>query len=306
MLDFADAVAINKFERRGAEDALRDVRRQMARNREDFATPPDELPVFGTIAARFNDDGVTALYQHLRGLLAESGPAGRRRPPARRSRPACRARRRSSCRPPGCATWPRSPRPCAATTRTTVEQAAAARRRQQVDRGARGGRGRPPRLARADRRAGLARRGSRRRAHRRHPPPARRVADGGRGQHRAGALPRVAVGHARAAGRAPAVHRPRRAAALAALGEPARLVPVHRRRVPAQARGRGPGPHVRRRGRPGPHQPPLPPARRGAAGHPPVDRVRLGHALRLRPRRAARHLRQGRQLGRVASPRSTT
>ncbi len=73
MLDFADAVAINKFERRGAEDALRDVRRQLARNREDFATPPDELPVFGTIAARFNDDGVTALYQHLLGLLAGRG-----------------------------------------------------------------------------------------------------------------------------------------------------------------------------------------------------------------------------------------
>src|SRR5207248_9630318 len=54
MLDFADAVAINKFERRGAEDALRDVRRQMARNRETFDVRPDELPVFGTIAARFN------------------------------------------------------------------------------------------------------------------------------------------------------------------------------------------------------------------------------------------------------------
>ena len=73
MLDFADAVAINKFERRGAEDALRDVRRQMARNREDFSTAPDDLPVFGTIAARFNDDGVTALYQHLRGRLADLG-----------------------------------------------------------------------------------------------------------------------------------------------------------------------------------------------------------------------------------------
>src|SRR4051812_32122479 len=62
MLDFADAVAINKFDRRGAADALRDVRRQVARERSD-------VPVFGTIAARFNDDGVTALYQHVRGLL---------------------------------------------------------------------------------------------------------------------------------------------------------------------------------------------------------------------------------------------
>ncbi|MFZ6005684.1 MAG: fused isobutyryl-CoA mutase/GTPase IcmF [Actinomycetota bacterium] len=75
MLDFAAAVAINKFERRGAEDALRDVRRQMARNREAFEVDINELPVFGTIAARFNDDGVTALYQHLRRLLAERGLA---------------------------------------------------------------------------------------------------------------------------------------------------------------------------------------------------------------------------------------
>ncbi len=77
MLDFADAVAINKFERRGADDALRDVRRQLQRNRESFDTPLEDLPVFGTIAARFNDDGVTGLYQHLVGLLGEHGlPAG--------------------------------------------------------------------------------------------------------------------------------------------------------------------------------------------------------------------------------------
>jgi isobutyryl-CoA mutase len=75
MLDFADAVAINKFERRGAEDALRDVRRQIQRNRESFTSPLEDLPAFGTIAARFNDDGVTALYHHLRGLLGEHGLA---------------------------------------------------------------------------------------------------------------------------------------------------------------------------------------------------------------------------------------
>jgi methylmalonyl-CoA mutase len=65
MLDFAEFVAINKFDRKGAEDALRDVRKQVQRNREAFTTPPDEMPVFGTMAARFNDDGVTALYQAL-------------------------------------------------------------------------------------------------------------------------------------------------------------------------------------------------------------------------------------------------
>ena len=73
MLDFADVVAINKFERRGAKDALRDVGRQLVRNREAFGQQPDQMPVFGTSAATFNDDGVTALYQHLRGLLGEQG-----------------------------------------------------------------------------------------------------------------------------------------------------------------------------------------------------------------------------------------
>jgi isobutyryl-CoA mutase len=73
MLDFADVVAINKFERRGAMDALRDVGRQLVRNREAFGARPEDMPVFGTSAATFNDDGVTALYQHLRGILAEHG-----------------------------------------------------------------------------------------------------------------------------------------------------------------------------------------------------------------------------------------
>ncbi|MEU8636261.1 fused isobutyryl-CoA mutase/GTPase IcmF [Amycolatopsis sp. NPDC048633] len=73
MLDFADVVAINKFERRGAEDARRDVARQLVRNREAFSQGPEDMPVYGTSAAKFNDDGVTALYQHLRGLLTERG-----------------------------------------------------------------------------------------------------------------------------------------------------------------------------------------------------------------------------------------
>ena len=79
MLDFADVVAINKFDRRGGEDALRDVRRQMVRNTEQFHTDPNEMPVFGTVASRFNDDGVTGLYQELRRRLLDLGlaaPAG--------------------------------------------------------------------------------------------------------------------------------------------------------------------------------------------------------------------------------------
>ncbi|MBF9069853.1 fused isobutyryl-CoA mutase/GTPase IcmF [Streptacidiphilus fuscans] len=73
MLDFADVVTINKFERRGAKDALRDVSRQLVRNRQAFDKKPDDMPVFGTSAATFNDDGVTALHQHLKALLAEKG-----------------------------------------------------------------------------------------------------------------------------------------------------------------------------------------------------------------------------------------
>jgi len=73
MLDFADFVAINKFDRKGAADALRDVRKQYQRNRELFKQPPDEMPVYGTIASRFNDDGVTALYQALAARLVEQG-----------------------------------------------------------------------------------------------------------------------------------------------------------------------------------------------------------------------------------------
>src|SRR6478735_2433356 len=73
MLDFADVVAINKYDRRGGEDAVRDVRRQFARNRELFTQAPEDLPVYGTVASRFNDDGVTALYQELRRRLGEHG-----------------------------------------------------------------------------------------------------------------------------------------------------------------------------------------------------------------------------------------
>ncbi|TXT33452.1 MAG: methylmalonyl-CoA mutase, partial [Comamonadaceae bacterium] len=73
MLDFAEFVAINKFDRKGASDALRDVAKQVQRNREAFGVPPEQMPVFGTMAARFNDDGVTALYQALKPRLAELG-----------------------------------------------------------------------------------------------------------------------------------------------------------------------------------------------------------------------------------------
>ena len=80
MLDFADVVAINKFDRRGAEDALRDVSKQVQRNRRSFDVAPDAMPVYGTIASRFNDDGITAFYQGLlrtlRGRCSPDWPEG--------------------------------------------------------------------------------------------------------------------------------------------------------------------------------------------------------------------------------------
>jgi methylmalonyl-CoA mutase len=71
MLDFADAIAINKFDKRGSLDALRDVRKQWRRNHDDFATPDEALPIYGTIASQFNDPGTNRLYRDLIHLVAK-------------------------------------------------------------------------------------------------------------------------------------------------------------------------------------------------------------------------------------------
>jgi methylmalonyl-CoA mutase len=73
MLDFADFVAINKFDRKGAQDALRDVAKQYQRNRELWTSSTEAMPVYGTQASRFNDDGVTALYLGLLARLKDMG-----------------------------------------------------------------------------------------------------------------------------------------------------------------------------------------------------------------------------------------
>lgn len=72
MLDFADIVMINKFDRKGAHDALRDVAKQVQRNREAWDQQPSDLPVYGSIASRFSDDGVTAAYHGLITVLRDS------------------------------------------------------------------------------------------------------------------------------------------------------------------------------------------------------------------------------------------
>ena len=71
MLDFADIIAINKFDKRGSLDALRDVKKQYQRNHLLWHAKDEELPVFGTIASQFNDPGMNRLYKRIMGLLVE-------------------------------------------------------------------------------------------------------------------------------------------------------------------------------------------------------------------------------------------
>ena len=71
MLDFADLVAINKFDKRGSLDALRDVKKQYMRNNNLWDTHQDDLPVFGTIASQFNDPGMNTLYKAIMDKVVE-------------------------------------------------------------------------------------------------------------------------------------------------------------------------------------------------------------------------------------------
>ena len=71
MLDFADLVALNKFDKRGALDALRDVKKQYQRNHNLWDVNPDEMPVFGTIASQFNDPGMNTLYKSIMDKIVE-------------------------------------------------------------------------------------------------------------------------------------------------------------------------------------------------------------------------------------------
>ena len=71
MLDFADVIALNKFDKRGALDALRDVKKQYQRNHQLWDQKPDDMPVFGTIASQFNDPGTNQLYKHLMDKVVE-------------------------------------------------------------------------------------------------------------------------------------------------------------------------------------------------------------------------------------------
>ena len=309
MLDQADLVALNKFERRGSEDALRDIKKQVQRNRAAFDQPPSAMPVYPTMAARFNDPGVTRLYLALLDQLRETGrfdrtsetfdadalpemnpgalalipaqaPALPRRDRRDRPRLPRLGRRAGRLRPQmGPGERRRGPgRPLAAGRRRALV------RTPRPDGRALVGQARQP-LQSDPRRVGRASR----------PLPAGGVRlPGARARHQAAALPRDALRPQGAARGAPALRGPRRTPPLRAHRKPARLLPLHRRRLPPKARRRGPDAHVRRRRHARAHQPPLPPGQPRDARRPPLDRLRLRHALRPRPRPPPRHLRQGR------------
>ena len=268
------------------------------------------MPVFGTSAATFNDDGVTALYQHLRDLLAEHGlpvADGRARRASTSGTP--RASRRS-CRPTGCATWPRSPRPCAATTPRPSELADGGPPRAAP----RAGRAaswstasRPTRRRRAcwTRRAGRPARRRRRAARATGPavvesysgdeqvvtvrdreirtPLTRESLSGNK-------VPRVAL--PRFTDHGELVRFWRRENLPGCFPFTAGVFPFKRDGEDPARMFAGEGDPFRTNRR---FQ--LLSARR--PGDPAVDRVRLGHPLRPRPRPAPRHLRQGRHLGRL-------
>ena len=300
MLDFADFVAINKFDRKGAagraarraqagpaqprgvrQEARRDagVRHDGQRASTTTASPRctrRSLPRLAELGLKLGDGTLPRAYDA----------------PQRRTR--CR-----SCRPRACATWPRSPTPCAATSAARCEQArlarerAAAARRRSACCEANAEHDAPPtatRSMRAGRRArGAARRATRRSCSRMWPQMQQAYAGDEyvvkiRDKEIRTALTTTSLsGTQDPQGRAADVRGPRRAAAVAAAGERARQLPVHRRRVRVQARERGPDAHVRRRRRRVPHQHALQAARRRHAGQAAVDRVRLGHAVRQRP-----------------------
>ena len=76
MLDFADLIALNKFDKRGALDALRDVKKQYQRNHNLWEADPESMPVYGTIASQFNDPGTNSLYKAIIEMLNTKASAG--------------------------------------------------------------------------------------------------------------------------------------------------------------------------------------------------------------------------------------
>ena len=294
MLDFADVVAVNKFERRGGADAVRDGG-QAARPQPGGVRAPRRPTCRCSAPAprRFNDDRRDGAVPVPRGRAARARacrwPRGSCPPVTGKT-----SAEAASVIPAGPVGLPRRDRRHRprATTRTTDEQAAAVRRVQRLAAVRAELDGQPARAV-ADLEAQAARNvvGRQPGAHR---PAGPRWSSSYSGDEqvvrvrdrelRTKLTRRVAVRQHDPAGGAAALRGPRGAAAVPAQGEPARLLPVHRRGVPVQAGGGGPGADVRRRGRSVPHQPPVQAAVGRQRGDPAVHRVRLGHPLRPRSR----------------------
>ena len=327
MIDFADMIVLNKFDKRGAEDALRDVRKQWRRNHNQFALADEQVPVYPTIASQFNDPGVNWVFHSLCTRMAEKlkldaarwAPAidvTLREPKSVALIPGNRVRYLAEIAEQG-----------RGVNAAALHQAELADRAQHLHEALRelADPLLPPALvgyapealtaAHADNSLRVLRQryqATHRRTRRRIAEAAARMARAPRGHPHAAVqlhgarqgnprrqLPREPEPAADPEDRRAALLELGRAAGVPAEGEPAGLLPLHRGRVPVPPRGRGSDAHVRRRGHARAHQPPL--SFRGArpAGQPPLDGLRLGHALRRGPGRASRHLRQDRQLGRL-------
>ena len=300
MLDFADLVAINKADKQGAHDALRDVRKQYKRNRLAFSADDDELPVHLTVASDFNDPGTNRFYRAFLGDLAGHGlslssrgwtfpssdEAKQHVVPPERTR--YLAEIVEAIR--GYDAW--------------ADRAVGDRRHLYRLEGAR--ETVAPTLVThlRDGRARMLDPENRRALEHWEAMVAEYAGEEFvyhvRGREIGVPLHEETLSHTRGpeGGSAP-LPVLGRSASLAAPGERPRGVPVYRRGVPVQAGRGGPGPDVRRGGPAGADQPPIPLPGRGDAGEAALHRVRLGDPLRRGPPRAARHLRQGGQLGGV-------
>ena len=100
MLDFADLIAINKFDKRGALDALRDVKKQYQRNHNLWDSAPDTMPVYGTMASQFNDGGMNDLYAHLLTIIEEKTGVPFKQQPSEGFKPSEGSREKTYIIPP--------------------------------------------------------------------------------------------------------------------------------------------------------------------------------------------------------------
>ena len=327
MLDYADFVAINKFDRPKALDALRDVRKQYRRCHELFDGPDDdELPVYGTVASQFHDHGVNALYQGLVSRFAEdfgkqwslegtsAEPAGEpeRHPviPGERAgylREISRAVR-------GYKEWAEAQIKVAAQLYQLVgARAILCARKGEGDiedlwnlfeEILAEEPGTEPQLADIDaeiRRISHQLEEDSRKLIAAWPEIREDYAGHDFTYTVRGEVINVPLTSKSLAGtevpkvQLPLAHHLARNPPLPLPGERAGRLPLHRRRLSPQAHRRVTDPDVRRRGRPGAHQRALPPPVRRPARQPPLDRLRLGHPLRRGPRHPPRHLGQGRR-----------